>query len=659
MNVMKFLKTFLAALLAVIVGFGLLVMIWAMIIAGIVASFGSRAPVVASDSVLRLNVGTVTDAPPATPFADFDFMAMKKGSRHSLLSVLDAIDKAASDDRIKGIYINFDESTSVFLSSLEEIRAALGKFRESGKFIVAYGEYYGKTAYYLASVADRIYLNPEGAMDWTGMTIGMMFYKGLLEKLDIQPIVLRHGTFKSAVEPYINDRMSPENRLQMQTLANSIWSLIVDAVSASRGIAASDLNAWADNLTINTPQAALEKRLIDGVVYEDEVMAMLYQMSRQTAEPLVEGGEDSRPAENEAVDAEEEVWTSSGEVVAETETVVAEAEPDENASVEATGEETAPEQPERSSKSRDPKIVSFGDYVSQPAHGVKKLSKNKVAVIYAEGSIVTGEGGQGEVGSSSLAARLAKVRKDANVKAVVVRVNSPGGSALASEVIWREMELLRAEVPVIVSMGTYAASGGYYISAPADVIYANNSTITGSIGVFAMFANIGRTLKNKIGVTIDRVNTNSHSDMGSVFRDLQPAERIFLQNYVENTYKTFVNHVAAGRNMTFEAVDNIGQGRVWTGSDARRIGLVDGIGGMREAVAIAADRAGVGEDFRVWEVLDDQTDFFALLTSLTSSVRSLAVRDRLGEAFEQYDNLLRSLTEEGVQARLPYVIEIE
>ncbi len=635
---MNFFKTFMASLLAVFVALGLMVMIWSMIIAGIIASFGSPVPSVPSHSVLRLNLGNITDAPASSIFDEFDFTAMMPKTRTTQLSAITAIQAAATDDRIKGIYINFDEHTNVSLSNLEEIRAELVKFRESGKFIVAYNETYSHAGYYISSVADKIYVNPEGSVDWYGLSMQVMFFKGLLDKLDITPEVFRHGTFKSAVEPFILDKMSPENKLQYEALVGSIWNMVVGAVSESRGISAAELNGWADALAIDSPQAALEKGLVDGLRYEDQVMDELARMIKDESRDVV-------------LAKETDVLT-----VDDGETVVGSEEIAEEAAVEAA--EPAEGKKAQRSTADGPHVVSFGDYASHVAAGSKNISRNKIAVIYAEGDIVSGEGATGAVGSVTMLEKLQKVRKDPNVKAVVFRVNSPGGSALASEVMWRELQLLKQEVPVIVSMGSYAASGGYYISCPADVIYADHSTLTGSIGVFGLRANIGKSLKNNLGITVDGVKTNAYSDVGSLFREVSPAERAYIQKSVEDIYSTFVGHVAEGRNMTFAAVDNIGQGRVWTGADALGIGLVDGLGGLADALAIAADRAGIADDFRIWEVGDDYSSIAALLGGFSASIRKSVMMDELGGVFVQYSALKSMLEETGVQARMPYVIDI-
>ncbi|MDR2890921.1 MAG: signal peptide peptidase SppA [Alistipes sp.] len=590
---MNFFKTFLAALLAIVVGFGAMVIMWTLVMVGMMASLGSSfggsmpAPVM-GESVLRLDMGTVTDAPSGSPFGGFDFATMSSTPGVSLLQAVRAIQSATTDDRIEGIYINFDENTSISLTGLEELRAELVKFKESGKFIVAYQESWAQIGYWFASVADKVYANPAGGLQWQGLSTQMMFYKGLLDKLDIEPIVVRHGQFKSAVEPFILDGMSPENRLQYETLFGSIWNVMVSDIAASRGITVDELQRMANELTIDSPQAAVDNKMIDGTMYEDQVLADMGSRMKETTE--------------------------------------------------------------------EPKIVSFGDYAAQVFDESK--SDNEIAIVYAEGDIVSGSGSQGQIGSASLVEKIKEVREDDDIKAVVLRINSPGGSALASEVMWRELELLKAEKPLVVSMGSMAASGGYYIAAPGDAIMANRTTLTGSIGVFGLFANLSDALKTNAGITVDVVNTNRYSDLGTMLHSPSEAEMAYLQKSVEDVYATFTGHVAAGRNMTVEAVDNIGQGRVWSGVNALEIGLIDGFGGLVDAVALAADRVGVADDFRVREVMDTPTGLEALFGGLGATVRNYVMQDELGAAFEEYEHLRQMLDEKGVQARMPYAIDI-
>ena len=605
---MKFFKTFLASLLAFIVGCFAMYMLTIMIFAGLLAIFSSPAYTPKTDSVLRLNVGTVTDSPSAYPLGSIDFSSMSVRNSTSLLSALNALEYAATDPNIKGLYINLDDWTQVSGAALEELRGAVLQFKSSGKFVVAYGDSYSQMEYYLASAADKVYVNPQGTVDLHGLTMQVMFYKGLLDKLGVEPIVIRHGTYKAAVEPYITDRMSEANREQNKLLAETVWNSMLGEIAASRGLSAESIDEWINTLSITSARVAQEKGLVDGLLYKDQVEGILSRLVSMSGD---DDTDMARKIEEAAAD------TVSG-----------------NADLE---------------------IVQFPQYAASLLPDMSKSGSDKVAVIYADGQIVDGEGGQNDViGSEHIAVLLSEAREDDKIKAVVLRVNSPGGSALAAEVMWREVELLRQSKPVVVSMGAYAASGGYYISCPADVIFADNFTLTGSIGVFGMYMNAGKALKDKLGITVDGVNTNTYSDMGSVFRGMSAPEKAYAHNMVEQVYDTFVGHVAEGRNLTVQQVDAIGQGRVWSGRDAMRIGLVDEIGGLKSAVAVAADRAGIAADFRIEEITAPQ-DTFSMLLNALGGVKTALVKKELGEGFELYDKVMRiKRTEDGVQARMPF-----
>jgi len=592
---MNFLKTFLAGVLAFVVGCFLVCYIGMMLLvsmAGLAGSF-EKAVSVPDGSILEINLDeTITDSPATNPLADFDFATMT--SRHSLpvLKAMGAIEAAAADSRIRGIYLRLNGAGGIAGSALmEELRGAIADFRQSGKFVVSYNEVYNQGAYYLASVADSVYLHPEGGMDWSGLAFNLTFYKGLLDKLDLHAEVFRPTVckYKSAVEPYILDRMSDANRLQMQELVNSIWGTLVRAVSDARGISPEELNRMADNLEVVLPEDALEKGLVDGLLYEDQM---------------------------------NDVFASYG------------LEPD------AEGHYS---------------FVTLGDYAAQTGFGAaSSLSQPAVAVVYADGSIVDGEGYElDKIYGNTLARTLAGVRADESVKAVVLRVNSPGGSALASDIIWRELELLRAEKPVIVSMGSYAASGGYYISCPADAIVSDRLTLTGSIGVFGMYLYTPDALKNKLGITLDGVKSNRSAGMGSI-SPLTPAERASIMRGVDKVYATFTGNVAQGRNLSLERVLEIAGGRVWSGEDALDIGLVDGIGGLREAIALAADKAELGDDFRVKEVVEQPEGLWALLSELGVSVRQQMLRSELGGMMKEYRQVQELTSQQGVVMYCPW-----
>lgn len=588
---MNFIKTFLASLLAFFVANFVWFFFLLIFVAGIAAFAGSSQVSVEPGSVLKIDLAeSIVDQPVVDPLAGFDPMSMDVQKSVSNMEVMHAIEIAAQDENIKGIYINITGSGTASATMLEEVRSYLKRFKESEKFIIAYGETYTQGGYYLASVADSIYLNPAGEMEWRGLAAQVMFYKGLLDKLGVEPQVFRHGTFKAAIEPYILNKMSPANRTQMETYINSVWGTLVEDIAESRNLSIDSLNIYANELSAMLAEDALDKRMIDALKYEDEVEDVM----REKLE----------------LDADEDI-----------------------------------------------PFVSLGDYIAAKPY-TPKYSENKIEVIYAEGQIVQGPSAKGSLGSATLAEQLAEARMDEEVKAVVLRVNSPGGSALASEVMWREMELLRQQKPVIVSMGDYAASGGYYISAPADAIVADATTLTGSIGVFGMMFNAEKALQNKLGVTIDVAKTNASADMGGMFRAVSSKEREQIMKGIEQVYTTFVNHVADGRNMTFDSVDAIGQGRVWTGNDGKRIGLVDQIGGLHEAIAIAADKAECIDDFMVRESMGEQTPFAALLSSLQMHISERKMRKEMGVFYEDYCKLRAMMDNQGVQAlALPIKIQ--
>ena len=591
---MNFIKTFLAALLAFVLG-SLAILLFGMFILFAIAGSMERTVTVKEGSILRIDFSEViNDAPSSDPLAGFDFRTLQSTRQLSLLKVLRTLEAAAVDDRIEGIYLRMNGTGGVTGTALiEELREAIELFKQSGKFVVAYNETYSQGQYYLASAADRIYLQPEGGMDWSGLSTSLMFYKGLFDKLDLKAEVFRPTVckYKSAVEPYILDRMSEANREQMQALVDSMWGTIAEAVAASRGIDVERLNEIADKLQVTLPEDALKYGFVDGLLYEDQM---------------------------------KEVFAELG--------------------VEDDGEGNYD-------------FVSLGDYASMVGVDLDNLGADRVAVVYADGQIVDGEGYGDAVYGNSLAAELADVRRDEKVEAVVVRVNSPGGSALASDVIWREMELLRAEKPVVVSMGSYAASGGYYISCPADVIVADRLTLTGSIGVFGMFLNPIDALKNKLGITLDGVKSNASAGMGSV-EPLTPAQRASIMRGVDKVYETFTQDVAAGRNLPIEKVLDIAGGRVWSGSDALGIGLIDAYGGLKTAIALAVDKAGLGENFRVVEVTQQPSGLAAMLSTLNVSVRKAFVRSELQELFGGYDRVQRLLRMQGVLMYSPYEVEL-
>lgn len=587
---MNFVKTFLAGLLAVIVGTFLVFFLWIFILLGIAGSM-EKSVAVHPESILKIDFSEVlTDAPSSDPLAGIDLMTLQTTRQLSLFKALRAIEAAGADDRIKGIYLRMNGGGGVTGSALlEELREALLEFKQSGKFIVAYNETYSQGQYYLASVADKIYLQPEGGMEWSGLASDVMFYKGLLDKLDLRAEVFRPTAckYKSAVEPFILDKMSAANREQMQALVNSMWGTISGAVCESRGIDSVKMRRITDNLQVTLPEEALEYGFVDSLLYEDQM---------------------------------EDVFAELG-------------------------------------VSDDYDFITLGDYASQVGADLKNISADQVAIVYADGQIVDGEGYGKEIYGNTLAAKIAGVRDDEKVKAVVLRVNSPGGSALASDVIWREVELLRAEKPVVVSMGSYAASGGYYISCPADVIVADKLTLTGSIGVFGMILDTREALKNKLGITIDGVQSNASSSFLAM-QPLTPVQRSMIMRGVDKVYTTFTNDVAEGRNLPIEKVLDIAGGRVWSGADALGIGLIDTYGGLKTAIALAVDKADLGDNYRVTEVTETPTGFAAFIASLNMSVREAFTRSELGLMMKDYNTVREAFRQQGVLMYSPYKVEI-
>lgn len=591
---MKFLKIFLASLLAVVVGGVVSSLLWVFVFIGLAGSIESTTEV-KPNSVLMVDLAEdITDAPPANPLGAIDFNSFTVRKQLSLMQALRSIKAAEKDDRIKGIYLRLNGEGVADIAAVEELRTAIEEFKQCGKFVVAFNEVYSQSGYYLASVADKIYIQPEGGMNWQGLSSTLIFYTGLFEKLDINVDIFRPTAckYKSAVEPYFLKKMSADNRRQLAALGDSSWNVIVEAVSASRGIDKKELNRLADRLAVTMPEEALKHKFVDALIYED-------QMNEVFKELGVELNDD-------------------GEC----------------------------------------ELVSLGEYASQVVD-LQNISADKVAVVYAEGQILDGTGEQEAIYGQTMAETIKSVRLDDKVKAVVLRVNSPGGSALASDVIWREIELLKAEKPVVVSMGSVAASGGYYISAPSDVIVANKMTLTGSIGVFGMVMNPTNLLTNKVGVSFDSVKTNEHSTFGSFGHNIDAAERAVIMKGVDKVYTRFTSLVSEGRNLPIEKVLDLAAGRVWTGVQAQENGLVDTLGGLYTAIALAAEKADL-ENYRVHEVTSVEDPFTALLSGLGAKVRAAVLRSEMGsETYTQYSKVKSVISKNGIMTMMPYEIVFE
>ena len=586
----QFFKYVLATIVGIVISSIVIFLMFLGIVGAIVSSADKKEVKIEPNSILYVDLKQeIVDRGSEDPFKGFDFASFQPNSPIGLNQILKAIANAKEDSNIKGILLELD-AVNAGAATTEEIRNALIDFKSSGKFIYAYSDTYSQKAYYLASVADSVFLNPEGMIEWLGLRSEIMFFKKTLEKLGVEPQILRHGKFKSAVEPFMLDKMSPENREQTLTYVSSIWNQWVKGISETRGISADKLNSLANNMEIFNAKKALENKLVDGLIYKDELIATL----------------------KTKLGIEEKKDISS---------------------------------------------IELKKYFKAPEVAKRKFSKDKIAVIYASGEIGMGEGGDDNIGSEGLSRTIRKARRDSSIKAIVFRINSPGGSALASEVIWREVDLAAKVKPVIVSMGDVAASGGYYIAAPATTIMANPTTITGSIGVFGLFFNLQKALDNKLGITVDVVKTNDHADFFSVFRPMTAEEKAVGQMFIEQTYQTFIGHVSAGRGIPVEQVDAIGQGRVWIGVNAKDIKLVDEFGGLTDAIKLAAEKAGL-ENYRLVELPKQKKLFEQLMEDMSAEAKAWMLKDELGLSFKAYNRIKSMLNNQGVQARMPYDIEV-
>ena len=585
----SFFKYLLATVLGVIIA-GLLLFLIMIGSIGAMVSSQDQPVKVKPHTILHLTLDQpIMDRSNKNPMENFDFGSFKPTTQLGLNDIIENLDKAKNDPNIDGIYLDLTVIPTG-IATIEEIRNALIKFKESGKFILAYADVYTQTTYYMASVADKVYLNPEGEFAFIGMRSEIMFFKEAMEKLGLEPQIIRHGKFKSAVEPFMYTKMSDENREQIMTYMGSIWNHLLEGISKERQLSVKALNDMADNLTIKNAQAAVENGLIDGLKYKDEILADLAERTEKTDDKKIE-------------------------------------------------------------------TINLSKYFKAPGEKKKSLEKNKIAVVYASGSVIMGEGQEGTIGSDRISKAIREARKDSTVKAIVFRVNSGGGSALASEIIWREVKLAQEVKPVIASLGDVAASGGYYIVAPAQKIIASPNTITGSIGVFGLLFSGKDLLNNKLGVHVDVAKTNKFADMGSFNRPLTAQEREIIQFGVEEIYDTFISHVAEGRNMTKEQVDEIGQGRVWSGANAIEIGLIDGFGGLNDAIALAAEAANL-EKYRVVEFPKLKDPFEQILEDLQGNAMTSIVKNQLGNEYKYYETLQNAKQMQGIQARIPYEIEI-
>lgn len=589
--------------LTIILGFLLIIgIVW-----GILASAGDKPITYVSDnSVLHIELKEeIKDRSSNNPFDNFDFNSFQTKEILGMNDIKESLEKAKTDNKIKGIFLNVS-SVKTGMANLEEIRKALLDFKVSKKFIIAYSEGYSQGAYYLSTVADKVYLNPVGEMSFQGLTSQIMFFKEALEKLDIEMQVIRHGKFKSAVEPYLLNEMSPSNRKQISTLINSIWNDMLSNISTARSISVAELNRIADDIAIRLPKDALNNKLIDGLKYEDEVLAELANLAGTEAkddEPLTK-----------------------------------------------------------------PKLINLSKYKNaegkeakdenEDDDAINPNAKDKIAIIYAEGEIRSGKSNRDILGSETTVEAVEKATKDKNVKAIVLRINSPGGSALASDVMWRAIELAKREKPVVVSMGNLAASGGYYIACGANKIFAQPTTITGSIGVFGVVPNFKGLFNNKLGIYVDGVSTNKHSDMIiNQWRPLDDEETSAITEMVEAIYDDFISKVAEGRGMTKAEVDSIGQGRVWSGVNAIEIGLVDELGGLNDAIKSAAELANI-DSYKIKELPRQKEPIEQIMEDFSIEAKAMMLGDELSRTYNYFKVFEETTKRSGIMTRIPYDIVI-
>jgi protease-4 len=575
---------FLKFVFATIVGITLFIIISVLILVGIAASAGKeKKATVEANSILKLDLNyKIPEKSSENPFAGLGLGSTKPRKAIGLTEIRECIKKAKTDDNIKGIYIDLGLNDNG-LATIEAVRQALIDFRKSGKFVYAYGEVISQKAYYLATAADKIFLNPSGGMELKGFGREIMYYKGMFDKFGIEVQDFHCGAFKSAIEPFIRTNMSEPNRQQLASIYGDVYGLFLNNISNERKIDTSELNKIVNGLLAENPVTEKKLKLIDDALYYDQVI---------------------------------------------------------DAMKEKTGVE----------KKKDLKFIELPKYATTMEKNLE--ASNKIAVVYAEGEIVDGEGSDEQIGGETFAKLISKLRKDEKIKAIVLRVNSPGGSALASDVMWRELMLAKKEKPLVVSFGDVAASGGYYISCMGDRIFAQLNTITGSIGVFGLLPNAKKFFNDKLGITFDEVKVTKHGVLGGITKPLDAEEMAFAQRNVEKTYAEFKSRVADGRKKDTAYIETIAQGHVWTGRQAIANGLVDEIGGLDEAVAYAAKQANL-KDYRLKSYPEEKTLQQKIAESF-DDVKTDWVKQQLGAEYETYKTIHWLKNTKGVQARMVY-----
>jgi protease IV len=588
---MSFGKAFLSSCLGALTALLLFCFIVVFLISGLVSGIGSDKDIVLEEkSVLHLKLDAqISELQHENPFAG---LPVPGGDVKNigLLQLKEAISHAKNDDKIKGIYIDVSYPSAGF-STIAEIRESLIDFRKSGKWVLAYGEVMSEGAYYLASAADKIYLNPEGQIEFNGLVAEVTFFKKMFEKLEIEPEIFRVGEFKSAVEPFLFEKMSPESRLQLDELLNSLYGQVLADISAERNIPTEKLKNLSDNMLVRNADEAIANGMIDSLMYRDGFNDVL----------------------------------KSKLDVAET---------------------------------KDINMVTYNKY--RKSFSNFKSSKNEIAVIVADGTITPGEqeGSDQFVAGETFVEEIRRAREDDDIKAIVIRVNSPGGEFRASDMMWREVDLATKTKPVIASMGDVAASGGYYLAMACDTIVSQPNTITGSIGIFSMLFNAKDFLQNKLGITFDEERTGNFGETYTITRPLTPEEKRFLQKDVEEIYETFTSKAAQGRNMQVDDIKKVASGRVWSGEQAKERGLVDVLGGFNDAVSIAAAKAGVSDDYKLKFYPREKPFFQEIMTQLEENSEAKSMKSTLGNLYPYYLQFRKLQSYQGMQARLPYEMKI-
>ncbi len=581
----QFFKFMFASMFGFFIALFLIAVIFFFFTFALISSIGAEETVsVKNNSVLELkinyNLPERSSKEPIVKFGAFPSIEKNVG----LNDLLKTISYAKYDNKIKGIYLDLDNFSVRGMAKLSEIRNSLLDFKESNKFIIAHGNTISEAAYYIGSVADSIYLTPTGNMEFDGFGIKLTFFKKALDKLEIEPQIFQYGKYKSAVEPFKVDKMSNENREQLNEFINSVYDNILSNISKSNNIGTEVLKNIAENLNINSAEDAKKYGLITSLAYDDEVDSILSN--------LIYAKKDNKVNK-----------------------------------------------------------ISFKKYIK--SFNTNSSSYNRIAVIYAIGDITGGQGNENTIGTENIIKSLDRAKKNERVKAIVMRVNSPGGSPLTSDMIWKKIKEVQREKPIIVSMSDLAASGGYYISCAANKIVAEPTSLTGSIGVFGIIPNAQKFFDDKLGITFDKVSTSKNNGWSTITNPLNKAQKKYIQNRINDIYVDFVSRVADGRKMSFDQVDKIGQGRIWSGIDAKKIGLVDTLGGIDLALNIAADEAQI-TDYKIVEYPLQKEPFEKIMEMLSNEVKSNITNSIFSEPFNQIEKLSNALKYKGIQARLPF-----